>query len=132
MKFSIFRRQVLNKLVLSLFFTAVLSGCFDKAKESLFEDKAAKFVGTYDNQYNQDKLVFANKMVEIQSNGQVLRVPFTIEGESSLSIEVRNSSKEKRPDIKMRIHGGGELLTCIACAKYHLSNIWVKIGAEPK
>ncbi len=104
-----------------------LTACF----EGIIEDKAEKFVGTYDNQYNDDKLVFANKMVEIQSNGQSMKAPFTIDG-SNLIIEVKRSSKEKRPEIVMRIHGnGGELLTCSACAMFNLSNTWLKVGAEP-
>lgn len=125
MKFD--RMSQLSKGTIALLIGASLAGCFD----SIMEDKAEKFVGTYDNQYNDDKLVFANKMVEIQSNGQSMKAPFTIDG-SNLIIEVKRSSKEKRPEIVMRIHGNGaELLTCSACAMFNLSNTWLKVGAEP-
>lgn len=32
--------------------------------------------------------------------------------------------------MAMRVHGKGEVLTCSACARYQLSNIWVREGAE--
>lgn len=111
------------KGAVALLFGATLFGCF--------EDKAALFSGTYDNHYNDDQLIFANKMVEIHSEGRSMKAPFTIDG-SNLIIEVKRSSKEKRPEIVMRIHGNkGELLTCSACAMFNLSNTWVKVNAEP-
>jgi hypothetical protein len=97
---------------------SLLTGCFDS-------NETAEFSGHYVNQNNADKLVFNNKQIEIQSNGQVVVAPFTIDDDMVI-IEVKRSSQEKRPDIVMRIHGDGELLTCSACAIYNLSNIWTR------
>ncbi|MDJ1478837.1 hypothetical protein QBX67_28185, partial [Bacillus sp. LS15-K4] len=34
--------------------------------------------------------------------------------------------------IIQAIKGQGEVLTCSACAMFHLSNNWVKLNAEPQ
>jgi spermidine/putrescine-binding protein len=100
----------------------LLAGCFG-------DNSAAEFKGSYANQTNADKLVFANETVEIQSNGQALIAPFTIDNDMVI-IDVRRNSKEKRPNIVMRIHGGGELLTCSDCALYNLSNVWSRVESK--
>lgn len=107
-----------RRISLSMVFASLLTGCFAS-------DEAAEFSGRYANQNNADKLVFNNKMVEIQSGDQVVIAPFTIDNDMVV-IEVKRSSQEKRPDIVMRIHGDGELLTCSACAIYNLSNVWTQ------
>jgi len=111
----------------SLFF---LSGCLVKTWDKWFHDDTQLFSGTYDNQHNSDTLDFKNGTVSIFSSAQFWSAPYKVDGRF-LFIRVRNSTKEKRPDITMRIHGDGEVLTCNSCAKYQLSNIWVKIDFNP-
>lgn len=115
-------------LVLSV---SVLNGCFQEDLENFANRETLAFNGIYDNQYNKDTLEFRQGVVYIQSGQQKSERPFSVEG-STVRIQIRNSSKEKREDLVMTIHGGGEVLTCSACAKYHLSNIWVNLVAEPK
>ncbi|MDC0612712.1 hypothetical protein OAP63_18430 [Vibrio sp.] len=107
-----------------------LVGC-DDSLERWLNKETYSFQGTYDNQYNDDKLVFTDGEVTITSVSKSWVVPFKVDG-NSLVVQVKNSSKEKRPDIEMRIHGDGEVLTCSVCGMYRLSNVWVKVNYEPK
>ena len=111
-------KSVVNKYSRRLFAISVLllTGCFG-------DDGTKAFNDIYVNPNNSDQLIFADQKVEIQSGGQVLTAPFTIE-DDMIIIEVKKHSKEKRPEIVMRIHGEGELLSCSACAMNNLSNIW--------
>ncbi len=123
--------RLVTKIGIVLLASSSLSGCFEEPKPVVvFEEKADQFSGTYDNQINTDQLIFANDVVEIHTNGQLVTLPFTVE-DDILTIEVNRSSKEKRPNIVMRIQNDGEVLTCTACALFVLSNVWTKVSAEP-
>ncbi|SJN57776.1 hypothetical protein VR7878_02477 [Vibrio ruber DSM 16370] len=102
-----------------------LYGCFQEELEHWINKETYAFQGTYENQHNTDLIAFHQAKASIQSEGKSMVVPFQVDG-NFIYIQVRQSSKEKREDIVMRIHGNGEVLTCSACAKYHLSNIWVR------
>ncbi|CAM3865428.1 hypothetical protein VA7868_00552 [Vibrio aerogenes CECT 7868] len=109
-------------LVISL----CLSGCDLKGKlERWLNEETYNFNGIYSNQYNDDQLIFKEAKVLMKTNGDESVFPFSVD-DTYLHIQIRHSTREKRPDIVMRIHGNGEVLTCSACAKYRLSNIWVK------
>ncbi|MHA2939716.1 hypothetical protein ACXJY6_15645 [Vibrio sp. RC27] len=107
------RRYLLLTIVL------LLTGCFGESKELMFN-------GVYTNPNNSDQLKFSDGKVEIQSDGQTLVAPFTID-DDTVVIEVKRHSQEKRPEIVMRIYSDGERLTCSSCAMYDLSNIWNRI-----
>ncbi|MCE0495113.1 hypothetical protein [Vibrio salinus] len=109
----------------------LLTGCLKEKLDHWLNEETYLFSGTYDNQYNNDTLVFRDGSVLISSPHRALSVPYEVDG-TLITIQVRNNSKEKRPDIVMRIHGDGEVLTCSACAKYNLSNIWVKVNFIPR
>ncbi|MDW6094530.1 hypothetical protein [Vibrio rhizosphaerae] len=102
-----------------------LYGCFQEELEHWVNKETYAFQGIYENQHNTDLIAFHEAKASIQSEGKAMVVPFQVDG-NFIYIQVRQSSKEKREDIVMRIHGDGEVLTCSACAKYHLSNIWVR------
>lgn len=108
----------------TLCLSLLVAGCFDQSSEP------KGFRGDYYNQFSADRLIFDGQTVEILSDGLSMKVPFT-EDEDQLIIEYSRSSREKRPDMMMRVHGNGELLTCSACPMYDLSNVWIKINAQP-
>ncbi|SHO54538.1 hypothetical protein [Vibrio quintilis] len=117
-----------KRLITSLIIVAslCLSGCDLKNKlERWLNEETYNFNGVYSNQYNNDQLIFKDAKVLMKTNGDETLFPFSVD-ETYLHIRVRHSTREKRPDIVMRIHGNGEVLTCSACARYRLSNIWVK------
>ncbi|KQB03679.1 lipoprotein [Vibrio metoecus] len=109
----------------------LLGGCFQEKLENFVNRETLAFNGLFDNPHNQDMLEFRQGVVYIHSSQQKWERPFSVEG-STLRIQVRNNSKEKRDDLLMTIHGGGEVLTCNACAMFHLSNNWIKVNAEPQ
>ncbi|KUI97618.1 hypothetical protein [Vibrio sp. MEBiC08052] len=106
-----------------------LYGCFQEELEHWINKETYAFQGIYENQHNTDLIAFHEAKASIQSEGKSMVVPFQVDG-NFIYIQVRQSSKEKREDIVMRIHGDGEVLTCSACAKYHLSNIWLRTMPE--
>lgn len=110
-----------------------LVGCSQEDLERMANKETLSFEGSYDNQYDQRLLVFKQGLVSILKVGEepVWQRPFQVDG-SVLSIQMRQSSKEKREDLVMRIHGEGEVLTCSACARYQLSNVWVLQNAQPR
>lgn len=106
--------------------TLTLLGCSEQDAERMLNKQTYDFVGVYENQYNGDLLEFNNAQVTlIRPEGSNFTKSFQVDG-NHLSIQMRNSSKEKREDIVMRIHGKNELLTCSVCAKYQLSPTWLK------
>lgn len=109
----------------------LLGGCFQEKLENFVNRETLAFNGLFDNPHNQDILEFRQGVVYIHSAQQKWERPFSVEG-NTLRIQIRNNSKEKRDDLLMTIHGGGEMLTCNACAMVHLSNNWVKVNAEPQ
>lgn len=116
---------------LCVFISFWLAGCDRESMDRFLNEETYEFSGTYSNQYNSDTLVFKDGTVIIASDSETKSAPYKVDG-TNLIIQVRNNSKEKRPDLIMRIHGDGEVLTCNACAKYHLSNNWVKENYIPK
>ncbi|NAW69899.1 hypothetical protein CAG54_02020 [Vibrio sp. V27_P1S3P104] len=120
--------HIIGMLLLSL-----LNGCTQDDLERMADKETFAFEGAYDNQHTPYTLKFKDGKVSFQSETANLEWQrnYTVK-ENLLYIEIRNNSKEKRDDLVMRIHGGGEVLTCSACAKYQLSNIWVRIDALPQ
>ncbi|EEX94518.1 hypothetical protein VIOR3934_18925 [Vibrio orientalis CIP 102891 = ATCC 33934] len=111
--------------VVGILSTALL-GCSEQEAERIINKKTYSFVGIYDNQYNGDLLEFNDAILTVvKDNGESFSKPFEVD-DGKLIIRMRNSSKEKRDDIVMRIHGDNELLTCSVCAKYQLSSTWLK------
>ncbi|EGQ9890698.1 hypothetical protein [Vibrio cholerae] len=109
----------------------LLSGCFQEELENFVNRETLSFNGLYDNPHNKDVLEFRQGVVYMHSAQQKWERPFSVDGKT-LRIQIRNNSKEKRDDLVMTIHGQGEVLTCSACAMFHLSNNWVKLNAEPQ
>nr|WP_167469877.1 hypothetical protein [Vibrio aquaticus] len=108
------------------FTSLTLLGCSEQDAERMLNKQTYDFVGVYENQYNGDLLEFNNAQVTvIRPQGGNFTKSFQVDG-NHLSIQMRNSSKEQREDIVMRIHGKNELLTCSVCAKYQLSPTWLK------
>lgn len=125
--------QCLHAPLLCLAVAATISGCSQEDLERLANRETLAFEGTYDNQYDQQLLVFKEGRVSIHQQGDEPQWQYTFQVEESLlNIRVRQSSREKRDDLVMRIHGGGEVLTCSACARLHLSNVWVRQNAAPQ
>lgn len=125
--------QCLHAPLLCLAVAATVSGCTQEDLERLANRETLAFEGTYDNQYDQQLLVFKEGRVSIHQQGDEPQWQHTFQVEESLlNIRVRQSSREKRDDLVMRIHGGGEVLTCSACARLHLSNVWVRQNAAPQ
>lgn len=114
------------KVGFSLVLTALLTGCLEEEIDKIVNKETYAMNGTYDNNYDEQLLrlsngVLTHKMVD---GNQVTR-PFRVEGKN-LYVQFRNSSKEKRDDLVMVIHGNGELLSCNACAKHGLASIWTR------
>ncbi|MEL7290368.1 MAG: hypothetical protein AAGJ78_04305 [Pseudomonadota bacterium] len=119
------------KLVLVVLMTTALIGCSDEQAERILNKETYEFTGEFDNLYNQDRLEFRDAYVTIvKAKGENFTKPFEV-NDNFLTIQMRNSSKEKRDDIVMRIHGNNELLTCSVCAKYQLASTWQKRQFEP-
>ncbi|MGL4829577.1 MAG: hypothetical protein ACRCXG_09760 [Vibrio sp.] len=123
--------QVKWKWLIFIVSVLLLNGCFQEELENFANRETLAFSGVYDNPHNKDTLAFQQGVVSIHSEQQKWERPFSVEGKN-LRIQIRNNSKEKRDDLVMTIHGGGEVLTCNACAMYHLSNNWIKLNAEPQ
>lgn len=125
--------MIKSRLIAMITFCIVVfavSGCSEEA-ERLFNRETYSFVGVYDNLYNDDRLEFSNAQVTIiKAQGPDISKPFEV-NDNFLTIQMRNSSKEKREDIVMRIHGDNELLTCSVCAKYQLASTWQKRDFTP-
>ncbi|MDW6004958.1 hypothetical protein [Vibrio mangrovi] len=122
-------RYSVKQWLIVILSSLVTYGCFQEDLEHWLNKETYQFRGTYENQYNADLIAFEEAKVSIHSEGRSMVVPFQVDG-NFIYIQVRQSSKEHREDIVMRIHGEGEVLTCNACAKYHLSNIWVRVNPE--
>ncbi|MCG3720943.1 hypothetical protein EXA23_03660 [Vibrio cincinnatiensis] len=125
------RNKSLQTAVISLF--SVLFGCTQDDLVRMANKETFSFEGTYDNQYTPYILVFKEGKVSFQAEATHFEWErnYTVK-DNLLYIQIRNSSLEKRDDLVMRIHGGGEVLTCTACAQYQLSNIWVRLDALPQ
>lgn len=125
------RNKPMQTAVVSLF--SLLIGCTQDDLERMANKETFAFEGAYDNQYTPYILRFKDGTVFFQSEEASLEWQrrYTVK-DNLLHIQIRNNSKEKRDDLVMRIHGEGEVLTCSACAKYQLSNIWVRIDALPQ
>jgi hypothetical protein len=110
--------------------TALL-GCSQDEKKRWTNKEAYQFVGTFENQYDDALLEFNEaKVVIIRSDGTSTTRDFVVK-DKTLTILIRNSSKEKRENLIMRIHGQSELLTCASCAKHQLASIWQKRDFTP-
>lgn len=116
---------------LLLICVGVMSGCSRDDLQRMVNKETYMFEGIYDNQYDQQLLVFKDGKVAIQDahGDAVWQRPFDLD-DDELTIQMSQNSKEQRPELVMRVHGKGEVLTCSACARYQLSNIWVREGAE--
>lgn len=125
-------RQWFNKTAITLLLLALLVACSQEELERLADRSTFSFEGKYDNQHNQDMLLFKDGEVAFESNGTRLWQRSFIVKDNQLAIQFRQSSKEKRDDLVMRIHGGGEVLTCSACALYQMSHVWVRLDADPQ
>ncbi|WP_070968997.1 hypothetical protein [Vibrio sonorensis] len=112
------------KAIMLVCSSSMLQGCFEEELDQWANRKTYDFKGEYINQYNSDRLIFDQGTVyhEIEGMTRISKV-YRVE-DGMIYIQQRNSSKEHREDIKMRIHGSGELLTCQQCAKHQLSNVW--------
>ncbi|MEZ8098936.1 hypothetical protein [Vibrio bivalvicida] len=119
------QRQAIVVMIGSLISTALL-GCSEEKTERMLNQETYSFTGVFENQFNGDLLEFKDaKVTIIKEEGLDYTKPFEVE-DNYLTIQMRNSTKEKREDIVMRIHGQQELLTCSICAKYQLSSTWQK------
>ena len=113
-------------LIVSGLLLGALLGCSEEKTERMLNQETYSFTGVFENQFNGDLLEFKDaKVTIIKEQGLDYTKPFEVE-DNYLTIQMRNSSKEKREDIVMRIHGQQELLTCSICAKYQLSATWRK------
>ncbi len=111
---------------------ALLVACSQEDLERLADRETFAFEGSYDNQHNQDILLFKDGEVWFESDGvQLWKRYFTVK-DNQLTIQFSTSSREDRQDLLLRIHGGGEVLTCGACALYQMSHVWVRLDAEPQ
>ncbi|MEF1255065.1 hypothetical protein [Vibrio sp. M260112] len=108
-----------------------LMGCSEEKTERILNKQTYSFEGVFENQYNGDLLEFKDAQVTfIKENHLDVTKTFEVK-DNYLTIQMRNSSKEKREDIVMRIHGNNELLTCNVCAKYQLASTWQKRDFSP-
>ncbi|KLN64958.1 hypothetical protein [Vibrio sp. VPAP30] len=124
------QRQAILVMIGSLMST-VLLGCSEEKTERMLNQETYSFTGVFENEFNGDLLEFKDaKVTIIKEEGLDYTKPFEVE-DNYLTIQMRNSSKEKREDIVMRIHGQQELLTCSICAKYQLSSTWQKRDFVP-
>jgi len=113
------------------FIPVILMGCSEEKTERILNNQTYSFEGVFENLYNDDLLEFKDaKVTFIKENQLDFTKPFDVDG-NYLTIQMRNSSKEQREDIVMRIHGNNEILTCNACAKYQLASTWQKRDFSP-
>ncbi|WP_159737546.1 hypothetical protein [Vibrio atypicus] len=119
----------------AMFISGVLSsalvGCSEEEAVRMLNKQTYQFTGVFENQYNDDLLEFSDAQVTFVREGHLdMTKPFEVK-DNYLTITMRNSSKEKREDIVMRIHGQSEVLTCSICAKYQLASTWQKRDFTP-
>lgn len=120
------KQQPVSMLLLGGLMSGALFGCSEEKAERMLNQETYSFTGVFENQYNGDTLEFKDAQVTIMREAGVnYTKPFEVD-DNHLTIQMRNSSKEKRDDIVMRIHGEQELLTCSVCAKYQLASTWRK------
>lgn len=125
------RRVVNTAMVICGLIPVALSGCSEEKAERLLNSQTYSFVGVFENPHNNDLLEFKDAKVTFITENQLdFTKPFEVK-DNYLTIQMRNSSKEKREDIVMRIHGNAEVLTCNVCAKYQLSSTWQKRDFTP-
>lgn len=118
-------------LMLTAGMVLTLAGCSEEKAERMLNKQTYQFTGVFENLYNDDLLEFSDAKVTFVRAGQLdMTKSFKVK-DNYLTITMRNSSKEKREDIVMRIHGQNELLTCSVCAKYQLASIWQKRDFTP-
>ncbi|WP_047042060.1 hypothetical protein [Vibrio mexicanus] len=114
------------KVMIGVLVVLLVSGCLEEEIDKYVNRETYAMIGTYDNNYNDQILSFKNGVMTHQmNNGNLVSRPFRVEGKY-LYVQFRNSSKEKREDLVMVIHGEGELLSCNACAKHRLASIWTR------
>lgn len=119
------KQQPTTAMLVTSLSVGVLFGCSEVSTDHIIQGETYSFTGVYANQQNADLLQFENgKVTIIKGKGLDFTKPFNVE-DNHLTIQMRNSSKEKREDIVMRIHNPN-LLTCSVCAKYQLSSTWHK------
>jgi hypothetical protein len=118
------KRQVL-RLFVAASLSMLLTGCLQDSLKRWIHSETYEFQGDYSNTTNSDVLQFKDGSVTFTSAQQSWNVPYNVD-EGFVHIQVRNNSKEQRPDIVMRIHNKGAQLICSACGKYSLSNVWDK------
>lgn len=125
------KQQSVIAILLSSVMSLTLFGCSEEKAERMLNKETYSFTGVFENQFNGDLLEFKDaKVTYINSKGLDFTKPFEVD-DDHLTIQMRNSSKEKREDIVMRIHGQSELLTCNVCAKYDIASIWLKKDFVP-
>tara|TARA_Y100001956_G_scaffold81757_1_gene100303 strand:- start:1636 stop:2040 length:405 start_codon:yes stop_codon:yes gene_type:complete len=123
--------RLVTALILWGGITATLGACSEEKAIRMLNKQTYQFIGVFENQYNGDLLEFSDAKVTFIRDGQLdTTKPFEVK-DNYLTITMRNSSKEKREDIVMRIHGQNELLTCSVCAKYQLASTWQKRDFAP-
>ncbi|WP_295899214.1 hypothetical protein [uncultured Vibrio sp.] len=122
---TVHNRLVSAKLGFAVLVSLSLSGCFQEKLEEMVNHETLSFEGLYSNHHNQNTLTFTRGVMSYQLREQTVTREYQVE-DGHVYIKLANSSKEKREDLIMRIHGEGELLTCSTCAKYNMVNIWVK------
>lgn len=128
---KLFVKQTSKRLITMGVAIAALVGCSEEKAERWLNKKTYQFQGEFDNQYDDDVLSFADGQVTIIRTGKPNQTkPFEVK-DAFLTIQMRNSSMEKREDIVMRIHGQNELLTCASCAKHQLASVWQKSDFTP-
>ncbi len=118
--------KIILKVGVGLVLATTLSGCLEEEIDRIINKETYAMNGTYDNNYNEQLLRLSNGVLTHQMvDGNQVSRPFRVEGKN-LYVQFRNSSKEKRDDLVMVIHGNGELLSCNACAKHGLASIWTR------
>lgn len=128
-RFACYTHTSLLRVIVYAAVMVSLTGCFTETLTRWLNKETYDFSGTYVNEHNDDRLVFKDAVVTLSTNGTSWTLPYEVE-DRVVRIQVRNNSKEKRPDIVMSIYNGGERLICSACAVVRLSNIWQKEGTQ--
>jgi lipocalin len=112
-------------LVVATLVLLLLSGCSQEDLEEMANHETLSFEGLYSNQYNGNTITFSRGVMSYRMQKHTVTRDYQVE-DSHVFIKLASSSKEKREDLIMRIHGDGELLTCSTCAMYNMVNIWIK------
>lgn len=112
------------------FLSLTLSGCLTQSDPRPKPNEAPEYLlptlvkGEYQNFNNSDVFILDEHAHFITKDGQISK-PYYIH-DQHIIIVMKQSEKEKRPDLTLSILNNGKTLNCPSCPRLNLANLWQK------